>query len=365
MVVSSTEEVHGPYVPADVPTAARATSATLSCLSLAIVSVCIIRRIQNVKSWRTLSIPAWILIALYFDSFLFVSVSAIVKGIGSNTSKGICEASILICICFYFSSKVLLYYFLVEKVHIVRREIRTRLQDKLYIFNCFGMMLPYLGVVILSFIWRIGYINTDGTCIIGIGRQALIPVVAFDIIVNAYLTALFIAPIRRLYSYKSKSRARAYLHSIAWRSFTGSCCTLLATIANGVTMMVLNGEPGWLCFVSCNADVLFAVLVLHWVSKSDHNQESSYKLSEDDATPSGSKRLKLRPSKISATIQSNCEATHGQRWEERETDKTRITVEQVIKVEVDRRSERIERMGSEDEIQASSESWRKPQDSAV
>lgn len=35
--------------------------------------------------------------ALYFDSFLFVSVSAIVKGIGSNTSKGICEASILIC----------------------------------------------------------------------------------------------------------------------------------------------------------------------------------------------------------------------------------------------------------------------------
>ncbi|KAF2182082.1 hypothetical protein K469DRAFT_587530 [Zopfia rhizophila CBS 207.26] len=264
MVVFPREKVHGPYVPAVVPTAARAASMTLSCLSLAIVSVCIIRRTQNIKSWRTLSVPGWILIALYFDSFLFVFVSAILKDIGTNTSEGICQASILICICFYFSSKVLLYFFLVEKVHIVRREKRTRLQDKLYIFNCFGMMLPYLGVIILSFIWRISYINTDGTCIIGIGREALIPVVAFDIIVNAYLTALFIAPIRRLYSYKSNSRMREYLHTIACRSCIGSCCTLLATMTNGVVMMVLNGEPGWICFISCNADVLFTVLVLHW-----------------------------------------------------------------------------------------------------
>ncbi|KAH7111750.1 hypothetical protein B0J11DRAFT_542917 [Dendryphion nanum] len=347
MAKTSKEMVHGPYVPAVVPAGARATSTTLSCLSLAIVSICIIRRTQNIKSWRTVSVPRCILIAIYFDSFLFVFVSAVLKDVGTNTSRGVCQASILVCICFYFSSKILLYYFLVEKVHIVRRKRRTRLQDKLYIFNCFIMMVPYLAVIVVSFIWRIAYINPDGTCIIGIGREALIAVVAFDVIVNAYLTTLFIAPIRRLYSYKSNSRMREHLHTMAWRSCIGSCCTLLATIANGVAMMVLNGEPGWLCFVSCNADILFMVLVLHWISKRDHTQELSYKYSKDDILPPNSKGLKLEPRKIGTTLQTNCATAGSDRWEELEPDKIRVTIDHEINIEADGRSER---MGSEDVI---------------
>jgi hypothetical protein len=38
--------------------------------------------------------------------------------------------------------------------------------------------------------------------------------------------------------------------------------------------MVLHGEPGWICLMCCNADILFCVLVLHWVTSKD--KPSSY-----------------------------------------------------------------------------------------
>ena len=33
--------------------------------------------------------------------------------------------------------------------------------------------------------------------------------------------------------------------------------------------MVLKGEPAWVCLMCCNADVLFSVVVLHWVTSKD------------------------------------------------------------------------------------------------
>lgn len=33
--------------------------------------------------------------------------------------------------------------------------------------------------------------------------------------------------------------------------------------------MILKGEPAWVCLMCCNADVLFSVLVLHWVTSKD------------------------------------------------------------------------------------------------
>ena len=33
--------------------------------------------------------------------------------------------------------------------------------------------------------------------------------------------------------------------------------------------MVLKGEPAWVCLMLCNGDVLFSVLVLHWVTSKD------------------------------------------------------------------------------------------------
>jgi hypothetical protein len=84
---------------------------------------------------------------------------------------------------------------------------------------------------------------------------------------QVYLTALFIIPIRNLYSYKHNANPK--LHRMAKRSLVGSLATLTTSVINLTILMVLKGEPGWICLMCCNADILFCVLVLHWVTSKD------------------------------------------------------------------------------------------------
>lgn len=41
---------------------------------------------------------------------------------------------------------------------------------------------------------------------------------------------------------------------MALRTFIGSCATLTSSVVNLTVLMVLNGEPGWICLMCCNAD---------------------------------------------------------------------------------------------------------------
>lgn len=56
---------------------------------------------------------------------------------------------------------------------------------------------------------------------------------------------------------------------MAFCSLVGSLSTLFTSVANLTVLMVLRGEPGWICLLCCNADLLFCVLVLHWVTSKD------------------------------------------------------------------------------------------------
>lgn len=82
------------------------------------------------------------------------------------------------------SVKLLIYFFLVEKVHVIHRITKTRLQSKLYIFNCFGLAIPYLVVVVLNFVYRFGYFDDKGTCVVGMQNKSLLPLVVYDGVVN-------------------------------------------------------------------------------------------------------------------------------------------------------------------------------------
>lgn len=99
---------------------------------------------------------------------------------------------------------------------------------------------------------RIAYINKTGTCIIGMEKRAMMPLITFDVVVNVYMTILFIVPLRQLYSYKN--RQNSTLHTMAFRTFVGSCATLTSSVGNLTVLMVLKGEPGWICLLCCNAD---------------------------------------------------------------------------------------------------------------
>lgn len=68
---------------------------------------------------------------------------------------------------------------------------------------------------------------------------------------------------------------------MAFRSFIGSCATLTTSVANLTVLMVLKGEPGWICLMCCNADILFCVMVLHWVTS--HDRPTTHPSTTDEA----------------------------------------------------------------------------------
>lgn len=117
------------------------------------------------------------------------------------------------------------------------------------------------------------YFREDGTCIIGLESKSVMPLIIFDAVLNFYLTLLFVIPLRKLYSYKNSPNS--ILRTITLRAFVGSLATLTSSVVNLTVLMVLKGEAAWICLMCCNADVLFSVLVLHWVTSKDKASTAS------------------------------------------------------------------------------------------
>jgi len=230
---------------------------------------------QSIKNWSKLPITLWLVIIIYIDSYIFVFITAVFKDYGVNASFDICQGAILLCLACYLTTKILIYVFLVEKAYIIRGSTKPRMKDPLYLFNCFGMLLPYCIVAIINFIWRISYINDKGVCIIGMERKALLPLIVFDVIVNVYLTVLFLLPLRckystsllprfitdmpvALYSFQSRNeKGTNNLRRMAFRTFVGACATTVSSIVNLTVLTAIHGEPGWICLMLCNADGMY------------------------------------------------------------------------------------------------------------
>lgn len=253
-------------------TGGKILSVVLFMLSMGIVSICLSRRVQNVRDWGRLPLVCWLIIVIYVDSLVFIIGGSVLShGYNMESSKTACSQAVLLCIACYMTTKVFIYYFLVERAYIIRGAMKPRLKDKLYLFNSFGMLIPYCFVIALNFYFRFSIFSTSGSvhiCRIGMKEQAMIPLIAFDILVNIYLTSLFLIPLRSLYSYQTNRHSQA--RALAIRTFIGSCCTLASSVINLTLVMVLNGEPGWICLMCCNVDILFSIITLHWVTSKDN-----------------------------------------------------------------------------------------------
>ncbi|KAF4544885.1 Ring finger domain protein [Lasiodiplodia theobromae] len=248
----------------NVPMAGKLGCMFVSLVGLALISICTLRRVQGIKITTNLP-PCFYMI--YSSSFVFIFTATIYRDAGIHGSEGRCAGSMLICLTFYTLSKVCIYIFLVERVYIVRGTTTPRNKDPLYLFNTIGMLLPCAAIYGFNVAKKFSYINDEGTCIVGIKKEALIPMMSFDVALNAYLTVMFLIRLRRLY-YSSEDESKT-LRNLGLRTVIGSILTLIVTVINISFLLALDGEPNWICFLSCNLDVLFAVCVIHWVTKLD------------------------------------------------------------------------------------------------
>ncbi|KAK5997008.1 hypothetical protein PT974_02357 [Cladobotryum mycophilum] len=295
-----------PKTGAPVPIPGSVISVILSLASVTVLTLFLTQRGLAIKQWSRLPYVVWLVFAIYFDSYLFVFATAILEhSLGVNTNLTICEAAIILCLVFYVTTK-LIYFFLVEKAYSIRGGSKPRLKSKLYLFNSFGMLGLYLVVVVLNFIFRITEMQ-DGVCVIGMRSIAMIPLISFDAVVNVYLTILFLIPLKNMYSFKHMPRTKANvrLRTVAFRTFIGSLCTLTSSIVNLSVLMALNGEPGWVCLMCCNSDILFSAAVVQWVTSRDN----AGTISSGGSSRDGKAHRDLGPGHVRTFTPSELQAT--------------------------------------------------------
>ncbi|KAI1506552.1 hypothetical protein F5X99DRAFT_403913 [Biscogniauxia marginata] len=225
------------------PVAEDISSIVLSVTSISVLSCFITQRSLAVKSWRRLPFIVWLAYAILVDSWIFVFVTAILHfGVGFNSSLS------------------LIYLFLVEKAFIIQGGTRGRLQSKLYIFNSFGLLTIYVVISILNFVYRITRME-NGECIIGMKNFTMIP----DCVRCPGLPYCAI-PYAIIIMYgpnfpRTKSTPR--LQTVAMKTFIGTLCTTMFSVANLTVLMALDGEPGW-------PTVLLSAIVIQWVTTTDN-----------------------------------------------------------------------------------------------
>ncbi|KAJ7247606.1 hypothetical protein B0H12DRAFT_736805 [Mycena haematopus] len=220
--------------------------------------------IDNLGSRNTHSRLTWprlCTLTIFLDSWLFLFSSGIlIFGVGLETRES-CSAGIYLCIVFYSSSKLLIYAFLIEKVHVVWAVGEKRFRSPVYII-CAVTVGLYAGVITLLFFGRISQFQVgDNVCVIGLQAIASIPLLSYDLYVNVLLTGLFLWPLIR------SNLSTPRLRRVAIRTLLSSGVALTTSTVNIVVLTVLRGhELGWAFLASCGTDVILNAFALFLVT---------------------------------------------------------------------------------------------------
>ncbi|KAK1566307.1 uncharacterized protein LY79DRAFT_680877 [Colletotrichum navitas] len=173
------------------PRAGKVVSIIVAMMSACLVASLFVVRWLSVRDWRILPWTMWLVLLIYFFSFVFVFGTSIIQfGYGADLNFHTCSAATFFCLGGYVTTK-----------HIIRQTRKSRLKSKLYLINSFGMLGVFVLIVIMNFIFRITHFE-DGICIIGMQTPVILPLISFDAAVNVYLTILFLLPLLSLHSVK-------------------------------------------------------------------------------------------------------------------------------------------------------------------
>ncbi|KAA8625207.1 hypothetical protein PtrSN002B_002400 [Pyrenophora tritici-repentis] len=248
-------------------------------------------------------------LVLYILSIGFVFASAIVhNGLGLN-DNGSCQASMRICIAFYASSKVAMYLFLVERVHTMRASHLSRKHDVFWLLSTIAIVISLGAICLTGFISPVYWLSSvDGRCRIGLQRYAVIPLLTCDIVINLYLTLVFIyllSPLVKdseafgagfasrvaqgigILSRTAKQKATFDLQrsnqvmarkfeKLLWKTLIGCVLVIVPTAGNLAALTILVGkELAFVCLTICTLDVTWAAVVFHWLTLAGSDEKES------------------------------------------------------------------------------------------
>ncbi|KAL7410182.1 hypothetical protein BDY24DRAFT_188736 [Mrakia frigida] len=212
-------------------------------------------------SWRAYSWPRLVCLMVFITSWSFLFTSGVlVLGVGMSSSVTSCSMGIVSCIVFYVASKIFIYLFLIEKVHVVSGTSLPRLKSKMYLLCAFSIAL-YIVIIVLMVLGRVADLREDGACEIGLKKYASVALLGYDLFLNVFLTALFVYPILRSKFVNKK------LRTVAIRTMLSALMALTTSTINMLVLTLMHGKQlGFVCLASCGADVTINALVLFYVT---------------------------------------------------------------------------------------------------
>ncbi|KAH6622210.1 hypothetical protein C7974DRAFT_217982 [Boeremia exigua] len=273
---------------------ARGAFTVISMLCMAILGGLIGYRVRQIrrKDLEHLCFAHVLICLLYVLSMCFVFAAAVVKSGLGLSSFGICRTAIFLCLSFYVLSKISMYLFLAERAHAIRAPFKRRLHDWLWVIGTGAVITGFGGLGIAAFLNPVTEMSPiDGLCRIGIPRYITIPLVVYDVGINAFLTLTFVyllGPMIRAGTLPDKtlpatrfaecfsgicerSRRRTgvlvadrgnqhvvrKLEKLIWKTFIGSVLVAIPTVSNVAVLTAVGGrELGWVCLTICTFDVV-------------------------------------------------------------------------------------------------------------
>ena len=187
-----------------------------------------------------------------------------------------CNASILICISFYFLNKQLMYFFLVERAYLSSSALASHLSPRLRsLVFLTGTSIVLIGVGLLgslAFMYPVTFLSSkDHRCLIGEPRKVAGPLLAYDLTIHFALTLYFFIKswqsfygmelwqfggyIKLVFLHIIPRCENSLLVSLMVRSMMGLFLAILPTIANLTTLYIVQGkEKVWVCWTVCTID---------------------------------------------------------------------------------------------------------------
>ncbi|KAF9041111.1 hypothetical protein BDZ89DRAFT_1009854 [Hymenopellis radicata] len=236
---------------------------------ISIISHCVSRRLASEKlnSWNTLKQIPWprlCILLIFLDSWLFLFSSGIITfGVGLSTNAMTCAVAIYICVFFYATSKLLIYCFLIEKVHVVWSPTAgtKRRHSRIYMIAA-TIVGAYVAVILSMIIGKSPSCGTRSSLYIGLKRYSTIMLLTYDLYINVFLTSLFLYPLLRC-------NMNPLVRNVALRTLIAACVALTTSTVNMVVLTLMKGHQlAWVCLGCCGTDVVFNALALFWDTRS-------------------------------------------------------------------------------------------------
>lgn len=192
-----------------------------------------------------------------------------------------------------------------ERAHAVRYRLKRRRQDWVWLISVAIIVLGFGSIAGVAFAYPFAKIGDDQKCRIGVPTKVTVPLIMYDILINAALTAVFVVLLRPLLRFQEQQKSHGVhladdhdktqiktqepqlqnhlpsteseieltastsqptpridthpsvhsLKTLVYKSLAGAVAIMLPTVINlGLLFRWKGQEQGWLCFTLCTLD---------------------------------------------------------------------------------------------------------------